>query len=63
MTKAEELQNASLEVLNSTAVDMQYPRGTDSMDPTVEYIFADGSVLTVHNPCERYYDRFDTIES
>ena len=41
--------------LQKQAVRMKYPYGTNSMDPTEEYYFSDGSSLTLGNPRQEVF--------
>ena len=44
-----------LNLIRREAVDLRYPLGDDSLDPTVEYVYADGSVLRVDNPAQECF--------
>ena len=37
------------------SVGSRFPLGDDSLDPTVEYTFTDGSVLRVDNPAQECF--------
>lgn len=37
------------------AVGSRFPLGDDSIDPTVEYVYLDGSVLRVDNPSQECF--------
>ena len=37
------------------AVGSRFPLGDDSLDPTVEYVYTDGSVLRVDNPAQEAF--------
>lgn len=37
------------------AVGSRFPLGDDSLDPTVEYVYTDGSVLRVDNPAQECF--------
>lgn len=44
-----------LNLIRREAVDRRYPLGADSLDPTVEYVYADDSVLRVDNPAQERF--------
>lgn len=44
-----------LNMIRRESVDRRFPLGDDSLDPTVEYIFTDGSVLRVDNPAQEAF--------
>ena len=44
-----------LNLIRREAVEIRYPLGDDSIDPTREYVYADGSVLRVDNPAQEAF--------
>ena len=40
------------------AVEINFPYGENSLDPTTEFVFGDGSSLTVSNPGQEFYRAF-----
>lgn len=44
-----------LDFISREAEYRRFPLGDDSLDPTVEYIFTDGSVLRVDNPAQECF--------
>lgn len=44
-----------LTLIRRESVGSRFPLGDDSLDPTVEYIFTDGSVLRVDNPAQEAF--------
>lgn len=44
-----------LNLIRREAVDRRFPLGIDSIDPTIEYVYADGSVLRVDNQAQECF--------
>lgn len=44
-----------LNLIRREAVDRRFPLGIDSIDPTIEYVYTDGSVLRVDNPAQEAF--------
>lgn len=44
-----------LNLIRREAVDRRFPLGDGSIDPTIEYVYADGSVLRVDNPAQEAF--------
>jgi hypothetical protein len=59
MTIAQEIINSNkiLEQIKEMG-EVSYPLGEDSIDPTIEVRFSDGSALKIGNPEGAVYDTF-----
>ena len=44
-----------MNMIRREAVGRRFPLGDDSLDPTVEYVYLDGSVLRVDNPAQERF--------